>query len=152
VVQAAFAVKDQLVLPNVCYEDVFGEEIALQLRSSGAPGHDAAQRVQPGLVRRIDRDSAAPADFADAFARDRPPDAARHQYRRHRRHRWPRPGRRQRCLTTPRAVLSAQVQGMGGMTPFIRFGNYLLLALARWRFCRRMDFRAQLPKKPAKMT
>jgi len=27
-VQAPFAVKDQLVLPNICYEDVFGEEIA----------------------------------------------------------------------------------------------------------------------------
>jgi apolipoprotein N-acyltransferase len=36
-VQAPFPVKDQLVLPNVCYEDVFGEEIALQLRSSARP-------------------------------------------------------------------------------------------------------------------
>jgi apolipoprotein N-acyltransferase len=28
-----------------------------------------------------------------------------------------------------RGVLSARVQGMEGMTPYIRFGNYLFLAL-----------------------
>ena len=32
--QAPFAVKDQLVLPNICYEDLFGEEIADQLAAS----------------------------------------------------------------------------------------------------------------------
>jgi apolipoprotein N-acyltransferase len=36
-VQAAFPVKDQRVLPNICYEDLFGEEIAGQLSSSAAP-------------------------------------------------------------------------------------------------------------------
>ena len=36
--QAPFAVKDQLVLPNICYEDVFGEEIAHQLRDAAAAG------------------------------------------------------------------------------------------------------------------
>ncbi len=38
--QPAFAVKDQWVLPNVCYEDLFGEEIAAQLAAAadrGAP-------------------------------------------------------------------------------------------------------------------
>jgi apolipoprotein N-acyltransferase len=32
--QAPFAVKDQWVLPNICYEDLFGEEIAAQLAAS----------------------------------------------------------------------------------------------------------------------
>ncbi len=32
--QAPFAVRDQWVLPNICYEDLFGEEIAAQLRAS----------------------------------------------------------------------------------------------------------------------
>jgi apolipoprotein N-acyltransferase len=32
-VQKPFAVKDQSVLPNICYEDLFGEQIAAQLRS-----------------------------------------------------------------------------------------------------------------------
>ncbi len=36
-VQAAFAVKDQRVLPNICYEDLFGDEIANMLRESPAP-------------------------------------------------------------------------------------------------------------------
>ncbi|MCM0045771.1 MAG: apolipoprotein N-acyltransferase, partial [Burkholderiaceae bacterium] len=38
--QPAFKVKDQWVLPNVCYEDIFGEEIAAQLAAAsdrGAP-------------------------------------------------------------------------------------------------------------------
>jgi len=34
VIQAPFAVRDQWVLPNICYEDLFGEEIAAQLRAS----------------------------------------------------------------------------------------------------------------------
>jgi len=38
--QAPFAVKDQWIMPNICYEDLFGEEIAENLAagySSGAP-------------------------------------------------------------------------------------------------------------------
>ncbi len=38
--QSPFAVKDQWVMPNICYEDLFGEEIAAQLAASadrGAP-------------------------------------------------------------------------------------------------------------------
>lgn len=34
VLQAPFKVRDQWVLPNICYEDLFGEEIAAQLRAS----------------------------------------------------------------------------------------------------------------------
>jgi apolipoprotein N-acyltransferase len=86
-VQAPFAVKDQLVLPNVCYEDVFGDEIARTCALRAASGHAAAERVEPGLVRRIDGDPAAPADLAHALAGDGPPDAARDQQRRHRHHR-----------------------------------------------------------------
>jgi apolipoprotein N-acyltransferase len=121
-VQAPFAVKDQLVLPNVCYEDVFGEEIAQQLRDAPRPATHAAERVEPGVVRRVDRDPAAPADLAHAHAGDRPPDAARDQRRRHRRHRRP----RQRPQVLPfysQGVLTATVQGMAGSTPYIRFGN-----------------------------
>ena len=41
-----------------------------------------------------------------------------------------RQGRWRCCRPTPRGVLSAAVQGMEGMTPYIRFGNLLFLALA----------------------
>ena len=36
--QAPFAVKDQWLLPNICYEDLFGEEIADQLAASHFAG------------------------------------------------------------------------------------------------------------------
>lgn len=36
--QAPFAVKDQWILPNICYEDLFGEEIAAHLGNSAAAG------------------------------------------------------------------------------------------------------------------
>lgn len=36
--QAPFAVKDQWVLPNICYEDLFGEEIAAQMRWRAGDG------------------------------------------------------------------------------------------------------------------
>lgn len=41
-VQAPFAVKDQWILPNICYEDLFGEEIAAQLADSHFKGKPAA--------------------------------------------------------------------------------------------------------------
>lgn len=41
-VQAPFAVKDQWVLPNICYEDLFGEEIAGQLAATRAAGEPTA--------------------------------------------------------------------------------------------------------------
>ncbi len=40
--QTPFAVKDQWVLPNICYEDLFGEEIAGQLGASHMAGKPVA--------------------------------------------------------------------------------------------------------------
>jgi apolipoprotein N-acyltransferase len=36
--QPPFAVKDQWILPNICYEDLFGEEIAAQLAAAASSG------------------------------------------------------------------------------------------------------------------
>lgn len=44
--QKPFAVKDQWVMPNICYEDLFGEEIAAQL-SAGAAGAAGATGGMP---------------------------------------------------------------------------------------------------------
>src|SRR5450830_178687 len=41
-VQAPLPVRDQLVLPNICYEDLFGEEIAGQLASAHRHGKQSA--------------------------------------------------------------------------------------------------------------
>ncbi len=38
IVQEPFAVKDQWILPNICYEDLFGEEIAEQIAASQLSG------------------------------------------------------------------------------------------------------------------
>lgn len=42
--QAPFAVRDQHVLPNICYEDLFGEEIAAQLRAG------ATEKIPQGTI------------------------------------------------------------------------------------------------------
>jgi apolipoprotein N-acyltransferase len=128
-VQAPFAVKDQLVLPNICYEDVFGEEIALQLRSAARPatillnvsnlawfGESVAipQHLQISQMRAIETGRPmlrATNSGATAYI----------------------DGRGKVVSALPnytQGTLQAQVQGMGGMTPFIRFGNYTMLLLA----------------------
>ena len=128
-VQAPFPVKDQLVLPNVCYEDVFGEEIALQLRSSARPatmllnvsnlawfGESIAipQHLQISQMRSIE--TGRPMLRATNTGATAVID-----------------GRGKIVKALPNyapGVLEAQVQGMAGMTPFIRFGNYSMLVLA----------------------
>jgi apolipoprotein N-acyltransferase len=129
VVQAPFAVKDQLVLPNVCYEDVFGEEIALQLRSMPQPatmllnvsnlawfGESIAipQHLQISQMRSLEtgRPMLRATNTGATVVID---------------------SRGQVAASVPyytQGSLSAQVQGMGGLTPFIRYGNTLLIALA----------------------
>ena len=128
-VQAPFPVKDQLVLPNVCYEDVFGEEIALQLRSMPKPatillnvsnlawfGESIAipQHVQISQMRAIETGRPmlrATNSGATVVIDER--------------------GKVVAALPNyAQGTLAAQVQGMAGMTPFIRFGNYTMLVLA----------------------
>ena len=132
-VQGAFPVKDQLVLPNICYEDVFGEEIALQLRSMDKPatillnmsnlawfGESIAipQHLQISQMRALEtgRPMLRATNSGATVVID---------------------GRGQVTASLPnytQGTLAAKVQGMGGMTPFIHFGNYLLLVLAALAF------------------
>jgi len=132
-VQAPFAVRDQLVLPNVCYEDVFGEEIALQLRSTARPatlllnvsnlawfGQSVAiaQHLQISQMRSIE--TGRPMLRATNTGATALID-----------------GRGKVVQALPyytRGTLALNVQGMGGMTPFIRFGNYSMLMLAALAF------------------
>ncbi|MFZ3288886.1 MAG: apolipoprotein N-acyltransferase [Telluria sp.] len=127
-VQAAFAVKDQLVLPNVCYEDAFGEEIALQLRTAARPatvllnvsnlawyGESVAipQHLQISQMRSLETGRPmlrSTNNGATAVIDGRGVVNAQ-------------------LAPYTRGTLAASVQGMAGMTPYIRFGNYLFLAL-----------------------
>ena len=125
-VQAPFAVKDQMVLPNVCYEDAFGEEIALQLRSSPKPasmllnvsnlawyGKSVAipQHLQISQMRSLE--TGRPMLRSTNNGATAVIDAK---------------GRVTASLPThTRGTLAATVQGMQGTTPYIRFGNALFL-------------------------
>jgi len=127
-VQAPFAVKDQLVLPNVCYEDVFGEEIARQLRDAPRPatlllnvsnlawyGESVAipQHLQISRMRSLETGRPmlrATNNGATAIIDGR--------------------GNVQQVIPYYRQdVLTARVQGMAGSTPYIRFGNLAFLTL-----------------------
>ncbi len=127
--QAPFIVKDQRVLPNVCYEDLFGEEIAYQLRDSTLPasmllnvsnlawfGDSLAidQHLQISRMRALE--TGRPMLRSTNTGATAITDAR---------------GKVTHSLPAyTRGTLVASVQGMQGMTPYIRFGNIPALALA----------------------
>ncbi|NMM37092.1 MAG: apolipoprotein N-acyltransferase [Glaciimonas sp.] len=133
VVQAPFAVKDQWLLPNICYEDLFGEEIAGQLAAShfaGAPvasmllnvsniawfGDTIAlpQHLQISQMRALE--TGRPMLRATNTGTTATID----------------PQGRVTAQLQPyqRGTLTATVQGMQGMTPYILAGNAAILLLA----------------------
>lgn len=126
--QAPFPVKDQLILPNICYEDVFGEEIAYQLRNAPQPatlllnvsnlswyGKSVAipQHLQISRMRTLETGRPmlrATNDGATAIIDRR--------------------GNITQVLPFyAEGVLSATVRGADGMTPFIRLGSAAFLLL-----------------------
>jgi apolipoprotein N-acyltransferase len=131
-VQAPFAVKDQWVLPNICYEDLFGEEIAGQL----AAAHSANQPMATMLLNVSNI-----AWFGDTTA------LPQHvQISQMRALETGRPMLRSTNTGTTAVIdpkgrvlsqlppytigtLAASVQGYGGMTPYILFGNRLVVGL-----------------------
>ena len=97
VLQPPFAVGDQRVLPNICYEDVFGEEIAAQLAAGHASNSAATLLLNMSNIAWFGDTIALPQHLQisqTARAGNRAADAARHQHRRHRHHRPPRPRQR----------------------------------------------------------
>jgi apolipoprotein N-acyltransferase len=127
--QAAFQVKDQRVLPNICYEDLFGEEIAAQLAGSAAPATillnvsnlawygesiAIAQHLQISQMRSLETGRPmlrATNSGATAYIDGRGNVV-------------------DRLAAYEGGTLAATVQGMAGMTPYIVLGNRLFLALA----------------------
>jgi apolipoprotein N-acyltransferase len=131
-IQPAFPIKDQRVLPNICYEDLFGEEIADQL-------NNPAQGQKPAtLLLNISN----LAWFGDTIA------IPQHlQISQMRTLETGRPMLRatntgataiingegkvvQQLPANTFGTLAANVQGMAGSTPYIIWGNKLFLALA----------------------
>ena len=130
-VQAPFEAAGQWVLPNICYEDLFGEEIADQIAASYFSG-----RPQPTMMLNVSNI----AWFGDSIAL---PQHLQISQMRSLETRRPMlratntgataivdaRGRVQAQLQPyTRDVLSAQVQGMSGYTPYILLGNVPVLA------------------------
>ncbi|MES2261488.1 MAG: apolipoprotein N-acyltransferase [Pseudomonadota bacterium] len=129
VVQPAFQVKEQRVLPNICYENLFGEEIAQQLAADARPatillnvselawyGESIAipQHLQISQMRTLETGRpmlSATNSGATVLIDARGKVAASLPY-------------------YQTGVLKANVQGMAGMTPYIVMGNKLFLLLA----------------------
>jgi apolipoprotein N-acyltransferase len=126
--QAPFAVKDQWVLPNICYEDVFGEEIAYQLRNAQ---HPATLLLNVSNLSWYGQSVAIPQHLQ--ISRMRTLETGRPMLRStndgatavidHR-------GNITQVLPFyTDGVLSATVRGASGMTPFIRLGSAAFLML-----------------------
>jgi apolipoprotein N-acyltransferase len=127
--QAPFAVKDQLVLPNVCYEDAFGEEIAGQLRNAPRP---ATLLLNVSNLAWYGDSYAIPQHLQ--ISRMRSLETGRPMLRATNNGATAVIGPKGETLAELPAyrqgVLSATVQGMTGSTPYIRFGNLLFLLLS----------------------
>ncbi len=126
--QAPLQVRDQRVLPNICYEDLFGEQIAAQLRtdapatillnmsniawfgdSIALPQHLQISRMRAletgrPMLRATNTGTTAVIDAHGVVTAQLTPYT--------------------------RATLSAKVQGFQGMTPYSRYGNALFLIMA----------------------
>jgi apolipoprotein N-acyltransferase len=130
--QAAFLVKDQRILPNICYEDLFGEEIAAQLA--------APQQGQKPATLLLNISNLA--WYGESIAIDQ-----HLQISQMRTLETGRPmlrstnsgataiidGRGQivaQLAPYTSGTLAANVQGMAGMTPYILLGNWLFLGLS----------------------
>lgn len=132
-VPQAMHVKDQFILPNICYETLFGEEIAQQLRTQASGKNGAAtillnvsnmawygdsiampQHLQISQMRVLETGRPmlqATNTGATAFINAQGEIVSQ-----------------LKPLSTD--SLSAKVQGMTGLTPYIRFGNVSVIALA----------------------
>jgi apolipoprotein N-acyltransferase len=131
--QVPFKVGDQWVMPNICYEDLFGEEIAAQLAAgstSGLPqatillnmsniawfGNSIAlpQHLQISQMRALE--TGRPMLRATNTGATAVIDAA---------------GRIvARLPYFTRGTLAVDVQGYAGLTPYARYGNLPVLAAA----------------------
>ena len=131
--QKPFAVKDQRIMPDICYEDIFGEEIVDQIRNEQETGND-----QPTILLNVSNI----AWFGNTIALPQHLQISQMRSLETRR-----PMLRATntgatavidaqgnitAMLTPytRSELNASVQGYHGTTPYIRFGNLLILAIA----------------------
>ena len=131
--QKPFAVKDQWIMPNICYEDIFGEEIVDQIRNEQETGND-----QPTILLNVSNI----AWFGNTIALPQHLQISQMRALETRRPMLRATNTGTTAVITPqgdiqarlapytRAGLDATVQGYRGSTPYIRYGNLLFLAIA----------------------
>jgi len=145
-IQPSFAVRQQRVLPNICYEDLFGEEIAAELNHPAGGQKPATILLNTSNLAWFGETVAIPQHLQ--ISQMRTLETGRPMLRAtntgatavingH--------GEVLHELTpNTRGVLTATVQGMAGSTPYILWGNGLFLALAAlslggaWLWARRL--------------
>jgi apolipoprotein N-acyltransferase len=127
-VQPPFAVKEQAVLPNICYEDLFGEEIAAQLRTA-AP---ATIMLNVSNIAWYDDSLALPQHLQ--ISQMRALEMRRPMLRATNTGMTavigPKGKVEAKLPKLTQGTLAAMVQGYQGATPYIRFGNGIVLGLA----------------------
>lgn len=131
--QKPFRVNDQWILPDICYEDIFGEEIAAQIRNEYKADHPT-----PTILLNISNI----AWFGDTIAlpqhlqisRMRAIETGRPMLRATNTGATAAIGPKGDIIADlpayTRGELALTIQGMRGATPYIRFGNTLILIIA----------------------
>jgi apolipoprotein N-acyltransferase len=131
--QAPFEAAGQWVLPNICYEDLFGEEIADQIASSYFSG-----RPQPTMMLNVSNI----AWFGDSIALPQHLQISQMRSLETRRPMLRATNTGATAIVDARGrvqarlqpytqdVLAAKVQGMSGYTPYILLGNVPVLTAA----------------------
>jgi apolipoprotein N-acyltransferase len=131
--QAPLAVRQQWVLPNICYEDLFGEEIAGQLRSAYREGlPQATILLNLSNIAWFGNSIALPQHLQ--ISQMRTLETGRPMLRATNTGATAiiLPGNSTPQELTPftRGVLSASVPGYSGQTPYILLGNALVVGLS----------------------
>jgi apolipoprotein N-acyltransferase len=131
--QPPFAVKDQWIMPNICYEDLFGEEIAAQLAAAWFHGKPPAS-----ILLNISNI----AWFGDTIALPQHLQISQMRALESGRPMLRATNTGATAVIDPKGVISAelqpytsgvliaQVQGYEGWTPYMLAGNKLILAIA----------------------
>ncbi|MBI3231302.1 MAG: apolipoprotein N-acyltransferase [Burkholderiales bacterium] len=132
-VQQPFAVNNVWIMPNICYEDLFGEEIARQLGENEAEGKPVANLLlNVSNLAWYGESSAIPQHLQ--ISRARALETGRTMLRS--------TNTGATAIISPKGkvlhllafdqqgVISAKVQGYSGITPYVRYRNLPFLFLA----------------------
>lgn len=130
--QPLFRIQDQYIAPNICYEDVFGEEIIHSVRDSDAHGPGATILINISNLAWFG-DSWAPRQHLQ-ISRMRAVETGRPMLRSTNTGMTAAiaPNGMVRAVLEPMqpGILDVEVQGMQGYTPYVRWGNGPILGLA----------------------